>query len=71
MEDNEIIELAETLDTFFSTTILEKQLSINAFNGVFMARLVRMNQEVDNMHNLNRLLEDILKGDLTKEVVLQ
>jgi hypothetical protein len=71
MEDNEIIELAEALDTFFSTTILEKQLSINAFNGVFMARLVRMNQEVDNMHNLNRLLEDILKGDLTKEVVLQ
>jgi hypothetical protein len=63
--------LAEALDTFFSTTILEKQLSINTFNGVFMARLVRMNQEVDNMENLNRLLEDILKGDLTKEVVLQ
>jgi hypothetical protein len=71
MQDNEIIELAEALDTFFSTTILEKQLSINTFNGVFMARLVRMNQEVDNMENLNRLLEDILKGDLTKEVVLQ
>ena len=66
MKENEIIELAEQLDNFFSQKIIEKELSINAFNGVFMARLVRMNQEIGNMESFNHLLHQILHGNLNQ-----
>lgn len=67
MEDSEVIELAETLDSFFSKTILEKELSVNGFNGVFMARMVRLNQACGNMDNFIKLLCSISEGDLIKE----
>lgn len=67
MKDDEIVELAETLDSFFSKTILEKELSVNGFNGVFMARMVRLNQACGNMDNFVKLLRDVTDGDLAKE----
>ena len=67
MDDKELFELAEEIDNFFNKTILEKELSVNAFNGVFMARMVRLNQACDNMENFNRLLRQVTDGDLAKE----
>jgi hypothetical protein len=67
MQDNEIIELAEDIDNFFNKTILEKELSVNGFNGVFMARMVRLNQACGNMENFVKLLRDVTDGDLAKE----
>jgi hypothetical protein len=67
MDDKELFELAEEIDNFFNKTILEKELSVNGFNGVFMARMVRLNQACDNMENFNRLLREVADGDLTKE----
>ena len=67
MEDNEIIELAESIDDFLSKTFLEKELSVNKFNGVFMARMVRLNQACGNMENFVKLLRDVTDGDLAKE----
>jgi len=58
--DKQLENMAEAIDNFFTTTILENNLSINAFNGVFMARMIRMNQAYDNLENLEKLL-DILK----------
>ena len=67
MEDKELFELAEDIDNFFNKTILEKELSVNGFNGVFMARMMRLNQACDNLENFNKLLRDITDGDLAKE----
>ena len=67
MEDKDLFELAEDIDNFFNKTILEKELSVNGFNGVFMARMMRLNQACDNLENFNKLLRDITDGDLAKE----
>ena len=67
MDDKQLFEIAEDIDNFFNKTILEKELSVNAFNGIFMARMVRLNQACDNMENFNRLLREVTDGDLTKE----
>jgi hypothetical protein len=67
MEDKDLFELAEDIDNFFNKTILEKELSVNGFNGVFMARMMRLNQACGNLENFNKLLRDITDGDLAKE----
>lgn len=67
MDDKELFEIAEEIDNFFNKVILEKEVSVNAFNGIFMARMVRLNQACDNMENFNRLLHEVTNGDLTKE----
>lgn len=67
MEDKDLFELAEDIDNFFNKTILEKELSVNGFNGVFMARMMRLNQACDNLENFHKLLRDITDGDLAKE----
>lgn len=67
MDDKELFELAEDIDNFFNKTILEKELSVNGFNGVMLARMVRLNQACDNMENFTNLLNDITNGSLTKE----
>ena len=67
MDDKQLFELAEDIDNFFNKTILEKELSVNGFNGVFMARMMRLNQACDNLENFNKLLRDITDGDLAKE----
>ena len=66
MDDKELFELAEDIDNFFNKTILEKELSVNGFNGVMLARMVRLNQACDNTENFIKLLNDITSGELTK-----
>jgi hypothetical protein len=66
MDDKQLFELAENIDNFFNKTILEGELSVNGFNGVMLARIVRLNQACDNMENFIKLLNDITSGELTK-----
>ena len=67
MDDKQLFELAENIDNFFNKTILEGELSVNGFNGVMLARIVRLNQACDNMENFHKLLRDITDGELAKE----
>ena len=63
MDDNQLFELAENIDNFFNKTILEGELSVNGFNGVFMARMMRLNQACGNLENFHKLLRDIADGE--------
>ena len=67
MDDNQLFELAENIDNFFNKTILEGELSVNGFNGVFMARMMRLNQACGNLENFHKVLRNIADGELAKE----
>lgn len=58
--DDAILKLSNEIDDFFVTQSLKYEMSANAINGIFMARLLRMNQTVGNMEGLYKLLETIL-----------
>ena len=58
--DDAILKLSNEIDDFFVTQSLKYEMSANAINGIFMARLLKMNETVGNMENLYKLLETIL-----------
>lgn len=58
--EDKIMNLSREIDDFFVEKALKYEMSANAINGVFMARLLRMNMSVDNMEGLKKLLESIL-----------
>lgn len=62
-DDEKIIGLSREIDDFFVQQSLKYEMNANAINGVFMARLIRMNQSVENVDNLYKLLETILTRD--------
>lgn len=61
--DEVILSLSKEIDDFFVEQSLKYEMSANAINGIFMARLLRMNQSVGNMDSLYKLLESILTRD--------
>ena len=67
MDDNKLIEIAHSIDTYLNAVILENELSVNALNGIIMARLTRLNQVTGNTDNYNRLLTEIASGELGQE----
>lgn len=58
--DDAILKLSNEIDDFFVEQSLKYEMSANAINGIFMARLLKMNETVGNMENLYKLLEAIL-----------
>jgi hypothetical protein len=62
-DDEAILSVSKEIDDFFVEQSLKYEMSANAINGVFMARLLRMNQSVGNMDSLYKLLESILTRD--------
>lgn len=65
-DDEAILNVSKEIDDFFVEQSLKYEMSANAINGVFMARLLRMNQTVGNMEGLYKLLETILSRDHEK-----
>lgn len=61
--DEAILNVSKEIDDFFVEQSLKYEMSANAINGVFMARLLRMNQSVGNLDGLYKLLESILSRD--------
>lgn len=64
--DEKIEQLSHSIDDFFVAQSIKHEMGANAINGVFMARLLRMNEEVGNMENLYKLLESIISREHEK-----
>ena len=64
--DENILKLSQAIDDFFVAQSIKYEMGANAINGVFMARLLRMNEEVGNMENLYKLLESIISREHEK-----
>jgi hypothetical protein len=62
-----LITIAANIDNFLVKQSLDYELSMDAVNGIFMARLLRMNMEVGNKSNLFKLLQAVLQDDLPFE----
>ena len=62
-----LITIAANIDNFLVKQSLDYELSMDAINGIFMARLLRMNMEVGNKSNLFKLLQAVLQDDLPFE----
>jgi len=60
LNDEEIISLSQEIDDFFAKQVLRYEMNVNAINGVFMARLLRLNQSVGHTEGLYKLLQSIL-----------
>lgn len=72
MNDETLYKVAEAIDNFFNEIVTENNLSLGAFNGMFMARMARMNEAYENMDNFKKLLQTIVDDKLEDdEVVLQ
>jgi hypothetical protein len=71
MEINEenLIEIADKIDSFFNDMVMENELSLGAFNGIFMARMTRMNEAYKNMEQFKDLLQTIVDGRLQDDEV--
>ena len=63
MDDNNLIEIAKTIDDVLMEKLLKYNLSVNGLNGVVLARLIMLNQEAGNMANLRDFMNDILAND--------
>ena len=63
MDDNNLIEIAKSIDDVLMEKLLKYKLSVNGLNGVVLARLIMLNQEADNMVNLRDFMNDILAND--------
>lgn len=55
--------LAAELDEYLFRVAEKYELSASQINGIFMARILRMNIEVKNEDNFYKLLEVILQKD--------
>jgi hypothetical protein len=62
-----LITIAANIDNFLVKQSIDYELSMDAINGIFMARLLRMNMEVGNKSNLFKLLQAVLQDDLPFE----
>jgi hypothetical protein len=62
-----LITIAASIDNFLVKQSLDYELSMDAVNGIFMARLLRMNMEVGNKSNFFKLLQAVLQDDLPFE----
>jgi hypothetical protein len=63
MEENDLIEIAKSIDDVLMEKLLKYNLSVNGLNGVILARLIMLNQEAGNMANLRDFMNDILAND--------
>ena len=63
MDENDLIEIAKSIDDVLMEKILKYNLSVNGLNGVILARLIMLNQEAGNMVNLRDFMNDILAND--------
>jgi len=63
MDENDLIEIAKSIDDVLMEKILKYNLSVNGLNGVVLARLIMLNQEAGNMVNLRDFMNDILMNN--------
>lgn len=63
MDENDLIEIAKSIDDVLMEKLLKYNLSVNGLNGVILARLIMLNQEANNMVNLRDFMNDILAND--------
>ena len=63
MDDNDLIEIAKSIDDVLMEKLLKYKLSVNGLNGVVLARLIMLNQEAGNMVNLRDFMNDILTNN--------
>jgi len=63
MDDNNLIEIAKSIDDVLMEKLLKYKLSVNGLNGVVLARLIMLNQEAGNMVNLRDFMNDILANN--------
>ena len=63
MDENDLIEIAKSIDDVLMEKLLKYNLSVNGLNGVILARLIMLNQEAGNMVNLRDFMNDILAND--------
>jgi len=63
MDENDLIEIAKSIDDVLMEKLLKYNLSVNGLNGVILARLIMLNQEAGNMVNLRDFMNDILTND--------
>jgi len=63
MDDNNLIEIAKSIDDVLMEKLLKYNLSVNGLNGVILARLIMLNQEANNMVNLRDFMNDILANN--------
>jgi len=63
MDDNNLIEIAKSIDDVLMEKLLKYNLSVNGLNGVILARLIMLNQEAGNMVNLRDFMNDILANN--------
>jgi hypothetical protein len=63
MEENDLIEIAKSIDDVLMEKLLKYNLSVNGLNGVILARLIMLNQEAGNMVNLRDFMNDILANN--------
>ena len=63
MDDNDLIDIAKSIDDVLMEKIIKYNLSVNGLNGVVLARLIMLNQEANNMVNLRDFMNDILAND--------
>ena len=63
MDDNNLIEIAKSIDDVLMEKLLKYNLSVNGLNGVVLARLIMLNQEAGNMVNLRDFMNDILANN--------
>jgi hypothetical protein len=65
--DEKLLEMSRKIDDVIMKC-LEEGLSVNATNGVFLARLMIFNRETMNQENFLKFIEDVLKKENTTEV---
>lgn len=63
MDDNDLIDIAKSIDDVLMEKIIKYNLSVNGLNGVVLARLIMLNQEAGNMVNLRDFMNDILANN--------
>lgn len=63
MDDNDLIDIAKSIDDVLMEKIIKYNLSVNGLNGVILARLIMLNQEAGNMVNLRDFMNDILANN--------
>ena len=63
MEENDLIEIAKSIDDVLMEKLLKYNLSVNGLNGVILARLIMLNQEAGNMVKLRDFMNDILANN--------
>ena len=67
LSEMNVIKLAGEIDEFIAKCMLDYSLGPNGINGVILARLIKMNEEVNNMDNIKHLMESIIDNSLLGE----